>query len=250
MAASGPPSHHGMASSSSQVKRVRPRPRRRRVKRPLPVTSPVWRTPIVRPSRHSVTSMRSTSLNGPTFVSHSKVVPTPRRRDEVNRIASASAIHSTCEARSCTSSHTVRRGAGIVVDTLIRGTARGYDDAMAAPTLDDVRRICLALPEAEEVFVDAWGHPTFRVRNKMFASMGGEGAEASCTFKTDPDERDALDAQGEPYFVPAYVGHRGWRGLRLGDRRVTVDELAELLETSWRMTAPKRVVKAFDDASG
>ena len=111
-------------------------------------------------------------------------------------------------------------------------------------TLERIRAICLALPEAFEV--EAWGHPTFRVRNKMFASMGGEGDEASCTFKTDPEEREALDAQGEPYFVPPYVGHRGWRGLRLGRPGVAVDELAELLTTSWRMTAPKRLVKAFD----
>ena len=134
----------------------------------------------------------------------------------------------------------------MVVDTLIRGTGRGYDRGVPAPTADDVRRICLSLPEAEEVYVDAWGHPTFRIRNKMFASMGDE----SCTFKTDAEEREALDAQGEPFFVPPYVGHRGWRGLRLGDRRASVDELAELLTTSWRMTAPKRVLKAFDEAAG
>ena len=235
-----------MASSSSHVKRVRPRPRRRSVKRPTPRTSPVWRTPIDRPSRHSVTSMRSTRRNGPTLVSLSNVVPTPRRFRDVNRIASASAIHSTCDARSCTSAQTSRLDAGIVVDTLIRGTRRGYDGGVPGPTHDDVRRICLSLPEAEEVFVEAWGHPTFRVRNKMFASMGGEGDEASCTFKTDPEERVALDAQGEPYFVPPYVGHAGWRGLRLGRPEVGVDELAELLTTSWRMIAPKRVVKAFD----
>ena len=76
---------------------------------------------------------------------------------------------------------------------------------MAAPTFDDVRRICLALPEAEEVYVEAWGHPTFRVRNKMFASMGGEDGERSCTFKTEAEERESLDAAGEPWFVPAYV---------------------------------------------
>jgi predicted DNA-binding protein (MmcQ/YjbR family) len=121
---------------------------------------------------------------------------------------------------------------------------------MPGPTFDDVRRACLALPEAEEVFVEAWGHPTFRVRNKMFASMGGEDGERSCTFKTDPEERVALDAAGEPWFVPAYVGRYGWRGLHLARpeaRDVTVDELAELLTTSWRLTAPKRLVKAFDE---
>jgi predicted DNA-binding protein (MmcQ/YjbR family) len=121
---------------------------------------------------------------------------------------------------------------------------------VTAPTFDDVRRICLGLPEAEEVFVDAWGHPTFRVRNKMFASMGGEESERSCTFKTEPEEREALDAQGEPWFVPAYVGRYGWRGLHLhhpGAAMVSLDELTELLTTSWRLTAPKRLVRSFDE---
>jgi hypothetical protein len=122
---------------------------------------------------------------------------------------------------------------------------------MAGPTFDDVRRICLSLPEAEEVFVEAWGHPTFRVRNKMFSSMGGEDGEQACTFKTEAEERESLDASGEPWFVPAYVGRYGWRGLHLRHPRaakVSVEELAELLTTSWRLTAPKRVVKAFDAA--
>jgi predicted DNA-binding protein (MmcQ/YjbR family) len=124
---------------------------------------------------------------------------------------------------------------------------------MAGPTFDDVRRICLSLPEAEEVFVEAWGHPTFRVRNKMFASMGGEDGEASCTFKTEAEEREALDAIGEPWFVPAYVGRYGWRGLHLAypkARQVTSDELAELLTTSWRLTAPKKLVKELDAREG
>ena len=112
---------------------------------------------------------------------------------------------------------------------------------MAAPTHDDVRRICLSLPEAEEVFVEAWGHATFRVRNKMFASISGKSGEASVTFKTDPEEREALDATGEPYYVPPYVGHNGWRGIHLDHARakkVSQGELEELLTTSWRLTAP------------
>ena len=99
------------------------------------------------------------------------------------------------------------------------------------------------------MFVESWGHPTFRVRNKMFASMGGEDGEEACTFKTEPEEREALMATGEPWFVPAYVGRYGWMGLHLRHPKaatVTVGELAELLTTSWRLIAPKRLVKAFD----
>lgn len=113
-------------------------------------------------------------------------------------------------------------------------------------TLDDVRRACLALPEAEER--ETWGHPTFRVREKMFAAAGGEPGEETASFKADPDERRALLDQGEPWFVPAYVGRYGWLGVRLVPA-VDPDELAELLTTSWRLTAPKRLVARFD-ASG
>jgi predicted DNA-binding protein (MmcQ/YjbR family) len=84
----------------------------------------------------------------------------------------------------------------------------------------------------------------------MFASMGGEDGEQSCTFKTEVEERRALDAVGEPWFVPAYVGRYGWRGLHLRHpkaAKVAADELTELLTTSWRLTAPKRLVKAFDE---
>lgn len=108
---------------------------------------------------------------------------------------------------------------------------------MATP--DDVRRACLALPEAEER--ETWGHPTFRVRDKMFAAMGDDSA----SFKADPEERAALLAAGEPWFVPAYVGRYGWLGVRLVEE-VDPDELAELLTTSWRLTAPKRLVQRFD----
>jgi predicted DNA-binding protein (MmcQ/YjbR family) len=111
-------------------------------------------------------------------------------------------------------------------------------------TTHDVRRICSALPEATEV--ETWGHPTFRVRNKMFAAMGNDDSDdVSVTFKADPDERQVLLAIGDPWFVPPYVGSKGWLGARLGDQ-VDADELAELLTTSWRLIAPKRLVAAFD----
>jgi hypothetical protein len=55
--------------------------------------------------------MRSVSRRGPTFVSQSKVVPTPSVDDEVNRIDRASAIHSTCAPMSASASHTVSTSA-------------------------------------------------------------------------------------------------------------------------------------------
>jgi predicted DNA-binding protein (MmcQ/YjbR family) len=109
-----------------------------------------------------------------------------------------------------------------------------YDDA--DPLLADLRRVCLALPEAVEI--EAWGRPTFRAgpKGKMFAVVGGEGL----IFKPEPAERDALLADRK-YSVPAYYGPSGWLALELDSPDWT--EIAELVETSYRQVALKRQVK-------
>jgi len=65
---------------------------------------------------------------------------------------------------------------------------------------------------------------------------------STATMKADPEEREALLAQGDPYFLPPYVGGKGWVGVRL-DRRTDWDELAELIATSYCLIAPKRLAK-------
>ena len=113
-------------------------------------------------------------------------------------------------------------------------------------TTADVRRICLSLPEAEEI--ETWDHPTFRVRGKMFAGVSNDDEpQPSVSFKAEPDERAVLLGMGEPWFVPAYVGRHGWLGARLV-AELDASELDELLVTSWRLIAPKRLVKAYDQA--
>ena len=110
-------------------------------------------------------------------------------------------------------------------------------------TADELRRVVLSLPEAEER--ETWGHPTFRVRDKMFATLSDDGRQA--TVKATREEQAALVAAApETFGVPAYVGRHGWVGVQLA----TVDpvELAELLVEAWRHTAPKRLVKAYDSA--
>ena len=106
--------------------------------------------------------------------------------------------------------------------------------------LDRVRTLCLALPETFEL--EAWGHPTFRVgggRGKMFCTAAADGS--SVTLKADPIEREALLAQGEPFYLPPYVGHKGWVGIRLEESRTDWEEVAELVATSYCLIAPKRM---------
>jgi predicted DNA-binding protein (MmcQ/YjbR family) len=105
-----------------------------------------------------------------------------------------------------------------------------------------VRKLCLALPEAVEV--EAWGHPTFRVgsgRGKMFCIASEDGS--AIRMKADPLEREALLAQGEPFYFPPYVGTKGWVGMRLQKRGTDWEEVAELIATSYCLIAPKRLAK-------
>jgi hypothetical protein len=109
------------------------------------------------------------------------------------------------------------------------------------PTGDHLREIALSLPETRER--ETWGHPTFRVHDKMFASMSDDGTSA--TVKASREEQKALIAEApETFTYPAYVGQHGWVGVDL--TRIAPDHLRELVTEAWRMTAPKRVVRAFD----
>jgi predicted DNA-binding protein (MmcQ/YjbR family) len=108
--------------------------------------------------------------------------------------------------------------------------------------IDRVRTLCLKLPEALER--ETWEHPTFRVgggRGKIFCTARPDGA--SITLKADPVERDALLAEGDRFFVPPYVGDKGWVGVRLDRPGTDWEEIAELIATSYCLIAPKRLAE-------
>jgi predicted DNA-binding protein (MmcQ/YjbR family) len=64
------------------------------------------------------------------------------------------------------------------------------------------------------------------------------------TVKADPLEREALLSTGEPFFVPAYVGSKGWIGIRTSESGTDWSELAELIAISYCLIAPKRLANA------
>jgi predicted DNA-binding protein (MmcQ/YjbR family) len=110
--------------------------------------------------------------------------------------------------------------------------------------IDRLREICLALPEAAEK--ETWGDPTFRVRDRIFAMPKIGVGRLSVWCKAAPGAQDILvGSDPDRFFVPPYVGHNGWIGVRL-DVEVDWDELADLLEESYRMTAPKRLSAQLD----
>jgi predicted DNA-binding protein (MmcQ/YjbR family) len=113
------------------------------------------------------------------------------------------------------------------------------------PHLADLRRVCLVLPETVEV--EAWGRPTFRAGKKIFALFtGSEDQRYTVIFKPDAEERPALLGD-DRFSSPPYWGPGGWLGLDLTAAPVDWDEVAELVETSYRQVALKRMVKALDE---
>ncbi len=112
------------------------------------------------------------------------------------------------------------------------------------PYLAELREVCLALPESAEV--EAWGRPTFRAGKRMFAVFeGAEGHPFAVVFKPDPGERPAL-VDDPRFYVPAYYGPSGWLALDLTAAPVDWEEVAELVETSYRQVALKRMLAALD----
>jgi hypothetical protein len=105
----------------------------------------------------------------------------------------------------------------------------------------ELREIALSLPDAEQR--ETWGSKTFRVRDKIFVIMSDDGTRAS--VKATRGEQSALIAENpETFTFPAYVGRHGWIGVDV--HRIGAEHLRELLTEAWRLTAPKRVVRAFD----
>lgn len=117
------------------------------------------------------------------------------------------------------------------------------------PLLGRVRELALALPGADEKV--SHGHPAF-FTTKVFAYFGGSRKvdgewvqhPRAVLVLPDPTDRPALE-QDERCWVPAYLGPSGWLGLDLDDETDWI-EVAELLDASYRLTAPKRLVAELD----
>lgn len=113
------------------------------------------------------------------------------------------------------------------------------------PYLTELRQVCLALPESTEV--ESWGRPTFRA-GKIFAIFTGTDEHAyGLAFKPAADERPALLQDEARFWVPAYYGPGGWLALDFTAAPVDWEEVAELVETSYRQMAIKRMLRALDE---
>lgn len=118
------------------------------------------------------------------------------------------------------------------------------------PVLGRLREICFSLPGADVKV--SHGRPAFFTK-KIFAGYGavlkgdhhsGEHDQA-LVFVPSPDDLEAIE-QDDRFFVPAYWGPYGWRAIDLGGDDVDWDEVTELVEDSYRLTAPKKLIAELD----
>lgn len=116
--------------------------------------------------------------------------------------------------------------------------------------LDQVRALCLHWPAASEKI--AWGGPTFRVKDKLFAMYlddhHGDGRIALWIKAPAGVQELLVEAEPARFFRPPYVGPAGWLGIRL-DRAVDWSEIADFLADGYRLAAPKKLAAAFDPAA-
>jgi predicted DNA-binding protein (MmcQ/YjbR family) len=122
-----------------------------------------------------------------------------------------------------------------------------YDNIM--PPAEDRRlvrltKICRALPETSRVL--SGDHAGFKVWKKTFSyflnNHHGDGI-VGVTFKAAPGDNAKLIALDPTrFYLPAYIGPRGWVGLRLDVGKVDWDEVADFVGESYRLVAPARLV--------
>lgn len=105
---------------------------------------------------------------------------------------------------------------------------------------DDFRRLCLALPEAEER--ETWGEATFRVRDKIFAMGSPDGGQVSIKASLD-DQAGLVEMDPRTFSVSAYTGRFGWVTVRL--RSLGKELAGRLVRNAWERTAPRRLVDGY-----
>ncbi len=119
-----------------------------------------------------------------------------------------------------------------------------------------LRELCLALPEVTERL--SHGEPTWFVRGKrsfvMLADHHHDDRLGFWCAAPEGAQHSLVEADPLRYFVPPYVGTRGWLGVRLdlaerGEGEVDHDAVAQHVENAYRQIAPKTLVQQLDEGS-
>lgn len=109
--------------------------------------------------------------------------------------------------------------------------------------LEAVTEICLEPPESVRTLRGE--HADFRVRGKVYAyyldNHHGDGIVSVCCRSELAENVDRVHREPRRFYLPAYIGARGWFGLRRG--RIDWREVAELIARSWSLAAPKTLAR-------
>jgi len=132
--------------------------------------------------------------------------------------------------------HRTARSTPLRPDLLQDSLAMTASDTTMEP-IDRLRALCLALPEATEK--ETWEAPTFRVRNRIFAMVQRDD-DAIAIWCKAPEGSQAVLVGADPgrFFVPPYVGHKGWVGMRLQPAPDWA-EVDALVRRSYGLVAPR-----------
>ena len=104
--------------------------------------------------------------------------------------------------------------------------------------------ICMKLPEVTHDMVGE-GHIAFKIRKKIFGyymfDHHGDGMIGFCCKSSLSEQRRMIRDDSESFFVPAYVGPRGWVGTRLDLDAVDWETVSELARLAYQATAPRKL---------
>jgi phosphoribosylglycinamide formyltransferase-1 len=108
--------------------------------------------------------------------------------------------------------------------------------------------LCLALPEA--VRATRGDHADFRVRKNVFAyflnNHHGDGIVSVCCKSALGENVDRASREPKRFYLPAYIGVRGWFGLRLDRGPIDWREVANIIELSYCLAAPKTLARIIE----
>lgn len=117
--------------------------------------------------------------------------------------------------------------------------------------LSRVSELSLALPETKREL--RGDHADFRVRKKVFAyfldNHHGDGIVSVCVKSQFGENEDRARSFPNRYYLPAYIGKRGWFGVFLNRGSVDWGEIRSILELSYRLTAPEKLIAVIPGAS-
>ena|SRR5215831_6676687 len=115
--------------------------------------------------------------------------------------------------------------------------------------LERLSAICLGLPGTARENMES--HAAFKVGKKVFVyylnNHHGDGMVGICCKVLPGDNERLIAANPSKFYMPAYIGPRGWVALRLDRPSVDWSEVKELVRGSYEQTAPKKLLRLLED---